>query len=247
MQDILQDIVSHTHGMGFLNIVKISTDSNSTRITSITEKNKNVILFGSAHNRVDEFDGVFGMSNLDKLNLLLKNPEYQENATIKLMHKLNNNKEEYISGLRFENDAGDFINEYKFINKDIVEQKLKDLKFKGSPPPWHIEFEPPVTSITRMKLMSAIHSENLHFIIRSDNDNIIFSFGDSVTHEGEFVFKHNVGYTLTAQSIYPVQEVQSILSLSGNITMSISDGFGIKISVDSGLATYEYILLCQSK
>ena len=31
---------------------------------------------------VEEFNGVFGLPNLDKLNLHLKNPEYQENAKI---------------------------------------------------------------------------------------------------------------------------------------------------------------------
>lgn len=95
--------------------------------------------------------------------------------------------------------------------------------------------------------MSAVHSENLHFNVKSNNDNIIFSFGDSVSHEGEFVFKHKAGGSLTTQKSYPVQEVQSILSLSGNSIISISDTGVMKISVDSGLATYDYIIPCQTK
>jgi len=243
MQDILQDIVSHTHGLGFLTTLKISTDSTSTSINSITE-NRGVILFGTTHDRISDFDGIFGMGNLDKLNLLLKSPEYKEDATIKVLRK-SKDDEDYPAGLYFENVIGDFKNEYKFINKDIIEKNLKSVRFKGAQ--WGVEFEPPVASITRMKLMSAVHSENLHFNVKSDNDNIIFSFGDSVTHEGEFVFKHKAGGSLTTQKSYPVQEVQSILSLSGNSTISISDTGVMKISVDSGLATYDYIIPCQTK
>ena len=32
MQDLLKDIVSHTHNLGFLNIVKITGDEKSTKI-----------------------------------------------------------------------------------------------------------------------------------------------------------------------------------------------------------------------
>ena len=41
--------------------------------------------------------------------------------------------------------------------------------------------------------------------------------------------------------------IQAILSLTGDITMSISDQGAMMISVDSGLAAYDYILPAQSK
>jgi hypothetical protein len=37
MKDIFQDIVSHTHNLGFLNIVKITSDDNLTKIESMAD------------------------------------------------------------------------------------------------------------------------------------------------------------------------------------------------------------------
>lgn len=83
MKDILQDIVAHTHALGFLSLVKVSNEE-GTQIDSMAE-DRSVILSASAHNPVAEFKGTFGMPNLDKLNLHLKNPEYKDNAKIEVV------------------------------------------------------------------------------------------------------------------------------------------------------------------
>jgi len=86
MKDILQDIVAHTHGLGFLSTLKVSTDSTTTTISSITE-DRSVILSATTHERIEDFEGTFGMGNLEKLNLLLKNPEYKEDAKIEVIRR----------------------------------------------------------------------------------------------------------------------------------------------------------------
>ena len=58
MKDILQDIVSHTHSLGFLNLVKVSADNDNTTIDSMAE-DRSVILSSQTHNKVSEFDGTF--------------------------------------------------------------------------------------------------------------------------------------------------------------------------------------------
>ena len=76
MKNILTDIVTHTHSLGFLPMVKITTDEDSTLIESLAD-DRSVIVNAKTVTRVDEFEGVFGMPNLDKLALHLKNPEYK--------------------------------------------------------------------------------------------------------------------------------------------------------------------------
>ena len=95
--------------------------------------------------------------------------------------------------------------------------------------------------------MSAAHSEEPIFKVSTDNGNLMFSFGDQSSHAGEFVFEAGVSGTLSHAWFYPVNQVQSILNLSGDVTMSISDQGAMKITVDSGLTTYDYILPAQSK
>ena len=242
MKDILQDVVAHTHALGFLSLVKVSNDE-GTQIDSMAE-DRSVIMSAETANPVAEFVGTFGMPNLDKLALHLKNPEYKDNAKIDVV-QAERNGETVPTHIHFENASGDFQNDYRFMNKAIIEEKLKTVKFKGAS--WNVEFAPSVASIARMKLMAAAHSEEPTFNVTTKDGNLVFSFGDASTHAGEFVFQHGVEGALQHTWSWPVAQVQSILSLDGDLTMSISDQGAMKISVNSGMATYDYILPAQSK
>ena len=243
MKDILQDIVSHTHSLGFLNLVKVSADNDNTTIDSMAE-DRSVILSSQTHNKVSEFDGTFGMPNLDKLALHLKNPEYQKDAKIDVV-KAERNGEVIPTHIHFENASGDFENDYRFMNKQIIEEKLKSVKFKGAT--WNVTFQPSMAAIGRMKLQSAAHAEEPTFNVSTKDNDLVFSFGDQSTHAGTFVFEAGVEGTLAHTWSWPVAQVQAILNLDGEITMSISDQGAMQISVDSGLAKYDYILPAQSK
>ena len=242
MKDILQDIVAHTHALGFLTLVKVTNDE-TTSIDSMAE-DRSVILSAETHSPVNEFEGTFGMPNLDKLSLHLKNPEYKDNAKIDVV-KAERNGETVPTHIHFENATGDFQNDYRFMNQAIIEEKLKTVKFKGAQ--WQIKFSPSVASIARMKLMSAAHSEEPTFKVSSKDGNLIFAFGDVNTHAGELVFQHEDEGSLAHTWTWPVAQVQSILNLDGDITMSISDQGAMMITVDSGMAKYDYILPAQSK
>ena len=228
--------------LGFLTLVKVTNDE-TTSIDSMAE-DRSVILSAETHSPVNEFEGTFGMPNLDKLSLHLKNPEYKDNAKIDVV-KAERNGETVPTHIHFENATGDFQNDYRFMNKAIIEEKLKTVKFKGAQ--WQIKFSPSVASIARMKLMSAAHSEEPTFNVSSKDGNLIFAFGDVNTHAGEFVFQHGVEGSLAHTWAWPVAQVQSILNLDGDITMSISDQGAMMITVDSGMAKYDYILPAQSK
>ena len=241
MKDILQDVVAHTHALGFLSLVKVTGDDTTT-IDSMAE-DRSVIMSGTTHNATVA-KGTFGMPNLDKLALHLKNPEYKDNAKIDVV-EAERNGETIPTHIHFENAAGDFQNDYRFMNKAIIEEKLKTVKFKGAA--WNIEFNPSMASIARMKLMSAAHSEEPTFNVKTVDGNLVFSFGDASTHAGEFVFQHGIEGNLQHTWSWPVAAVQAILNLDGDLTMSISDQGAMQISVDSGLAKYDYILPAQSK
>jgi hypothetical protein len=242
MKDILQDVVAHTHALGFLSLVKV-TNEEGTQIDSMAE-DRSVILSATTANTVAEFKGTFGMPNLDKLNLHLKNPEYKDNAKIEVV-EAERNGETVPTHIHFENAAGDFQNDYRFMNKAIIEEKLKTVKFKGAS--WNVEFQPSMAAIARMKLMSAAHSEEPTFNVKTVDGNLVFSFGDASTHAGEFVFEAGIEGSLQHTWSWPVAQVQAILNLDGDATMSISDQGAMKISVNSGMATYDYILPAQSK
>ena len=81
MKDILQDVVAHTHALNFLSLVKVTNDE-GTQIDSMAD-DRSIILSAQTHSPVAEFVGTFGMPNLDKLSLHLK-----ESRISKTMQKL---------------------------------------------------------------------------------------------------------------------------------------------------------------
>jgi hypothetical protein len=243
MKDILQDIVAHTHSLGFLSLVKVTGEDKETAIEAMAE-DRTVIVNAKTHSPVKEFVGTFGMPNLDKLALHLKNPEYKENAKIEVITAEKNSETIPVS-LHFENATGDFKNDYRFMNQQFINEKLKSVKFKGAT--WDIEFQPNIASIGRLKLQAQAHSEESVFQVKTENNNLVFFFGDASTHAGSFVFETDVKAKLKQNWSWPVVQVISILNLDGDKTMRIADAGAMQITVDSGLASYDYILPAQTK
>jgi len=243
MKDILQDIVAHTHALGFLNIVKVNGDDAQTGIDSMAE-DRSVILQATTKAAQVELKGTFGMPNLNKLDIHLKCPEYKDGATIDVVSAERNGTTIPV-GIHFENATKDFKNDYRFMNAEIINEKLKTVKFKGAS--WDVEVQPTMAAIQRFKLQATANAEETVFTVMTDNGDLKFKFGDASTHAGEFVFQPGITGQLKNEWAWPVAQVLAVLGLNGDKTMRISDQGAMQISVDSGLATYDYILPAQSK
>ena len=240
MKAILQDIVSHTHNLGFLNIVKITGDDTSTKIDSMAD-DRTVIMYAETTTPYPAMEGVFGMPQLNKLKYLVEGSEYKDKAKIEIV-KGQRNGSEIPVGIHFENSAGDFKNDYGFMNQDIINEKLKTVKFRGAN--WDVEVEPTQQAIQRFQFQAGANTEHTTFLVKTDNGNLKFIFGDQGTHGGEFVFATGVTGKLTKAHTWPVNAILSILKIAdvNNCKLSISDTGALQITMDSGLATYKYII-----
>jgi hypothetical protein len=96
-------------------------------------------------------------------------------------------------------------------------------------------------------MQAQANAEEVNFQARTNNGNLEFSFGDHSTHSGNFVFHPGTTGTLKRTWSWPIKTVISILDLTGDKVMKISDDGAAQITVDSGLATYTYIIPAQSK
>jgi hypothetical protein len=240
MRDHLLDLVEHTLKLGCIDLIKIVGDDASTTVSGIAE-DRSVVVEGTFAGPHADFVGTFGMPNLNKLNVLLNLQEYRENARL----VVNRNAAGDPDGINFENAAGDFKNHYRFMAAAVVNEKLKTVKFKGVN--WHIEFEPTVAAIQRLKMQAQANSEEANFQARTDGGNLKFFFGDHSTHAGNFVFEAGVTGQLKRSWSWPVKTFISIMDLVGDKVVKISDEGAAMITVDSGLAVYNYILPAQSK
>jgi hypothetical protein len=240
MRDYLLDLVQHTHDLGCIDLVKIVGDDKTTSISGLAE-DLSVVVQAEFKNPVPEFMGTFGMPNLTKLKTLLNLQEYREDAKLTITKRATGEPD----GIAFENKNGDFKNSYRFMASEIVNDKLKTAKFKGVN--WHIEFEPSVASIMRLKMQMSANVEEPNFQAKVENGDLKFFFGDHSTHAGNFVFQAGVTGTLKRAWSWPANQVSSILGLTGDKIMRISDDGAAQITVDSGVAVYNYILPAQSK
>lgn len=243
MKDHLLDIVSHTHDLGCIDLIKITGNDRETALDAIAS-DRSVVVQAQFHKPVADFIGTFGLPNLDKLKILLNLQEYRENVTITVTRQDRNGVNTPV-GVHFENPAGDFKNDFRFMTSEIVSEKLKTAKMRSVP--WHIEFEPQISGIQRLKMQAQANAEEPNFQVRTEGSNLRLSFGDHSTHAGEFVFHAGVTGTLKHTWSWPVRQVISILDLTGDKIVRISDEGAMKITVDSGIAEYNYILPAQSK
>jgi hypothetical protein len=207
---------------------------------------RTVIMLGETNAPVPEMSGVFGMPQLNKLKYLLDGSEYKDNAKIELQYAERNGSNIPV-GIHFENKEGDFKNDYRFMNTEIINEKLKSVKFKV--PKWDVELEPSVASVQRFSFQAGANTEHSTFLAKTDGDKLKFIFGDASTHGGEFVFATGVSGNLNKGWTWPVAPILAILKIAdvNNTKMSFSNEVGaVMITLDSGIATYKYIVPAQA-
>lgn len=243
MKDYLQDIVQHTHSLGIIDLVKIVGTDQETAISALAE-DRSVILDAKFKNPVPEFVGTFGMPNLGKLNTILNIQEYKEDAKLSI-NTQNRNGADVPVGIHFENKTGDFKNDYRFMTSEVITEKLKVVRMQQVK--WNVDIEPTVAAIQKMKFQASANNDEPVFVVKTEADKLKFYFGDHSTHAGNFVFADGITGSLTKNWSWPVSAVISILGLAGDKNIKISDAGVMQITVNSGIAVYEYKLPAQTK
>lgn len=243
MKDYLLDLIQHTNGLGVVELVKIDGTDGETKVSALAE-DKSVIVFGTFKTPINDFVGTFGMPNLSKLKTILSFDDYGEDATINVTRETRDGAD-VPAAIHFETAAKDFINDYRLMSKTVVEDKVKAVTFKGAN--WDVTFEPSVAGIMRLKKQASANSEELNFKTKTENGDLKIYFGDPSTHSGNFVFQPGVAGNLTRPWQWPVKVFLAIMDLPGDKTVRISDAGAAEITVDSGIATWQYLLPAQAK
>lgn len=240
LKSLLSDIVSHTHNLGILNLVKVDSDATSTKVSAMSD-DQTVIMFGVTNQPYPELNGSFAMTQLNKLKYLVDGAEYQADAKINVVEDTRNGVVVPI-GIHFENKDGDFKNDYRFMSYEILSDKLKNIKFLGAT--WTVEVNPTLQAIQRFQFQAGANTEHSTFVTKTQNGNLKFIFGDQGSHGGEFVFATGITGTLSGNFKWPVNSILNILKIAdvNNCQLSISNNGALQITMDSGVAVYQYII-----
>jgi hypothetical protein len=241
MKDNLQDLISHIHGLSDIDIIKIMGTDTETNFAAVSQdQNGRIVIEGGFKNTDAEFIGTFGLPNLNKLKTILGFDDYDDGSKI---HTKRDN--DVAKAIHFENKTGDFINEYRLMSEAIVKEKVSNVIFKGAT--WNVEFNPTVDNIGRLKRQAQANSEETIFKLKIENGDVKIYFGDPATHNGNFVFHSKVSGTISNVLQFPVSLVIQVLNMAGDKTMRVSEKGILEITIDSGIATYRYLIPAQSK
>lgn len=242
MKDNLKDLIQHVQLEG-VDLIKITGTDQETKVAAVAE-DKSVIVYGTFKQPIADFIGTFGMPNLGKLKIILGFDDYDDTSNINVV-RVNKDGVDVPSVIHFETKDASFVNDYRLMSKSIVEEKVKVVTFKGTT--WDVEFEPTIAGIQRLKKQASANSEENHFTALTVNGDLKFTFGDPSTHSGNFVFHPAIKGSLNRAWMWPVKVFLSIMDLPGDKTVKISDKGATEITVDSGIATYQYLLPANAK
>jgi len=244
MKNNLKDLIDHTFGLGCIELIKITGTDQETQFNAIAE-DKTVIVSGTFKAPISDFIGTFGMPNLSKLKTIIGFDEYDASSNV-YVTRMNRDGADVPEYIHFETKTGDFLNDYRLMGKNIVEEKVKSVAFKGAA--WGVEFEPTIAGIQRLKKQASANSEEDNFTAKTDNGDLKMFFGDPSTHSGNFVFHAGVTGNLTGKNFsWPVKQFISIMDLVGDKIVRISDVGAAEVVVDSGVATYRYLIPAKTK
>lgn len=241
-RDVVQDIVKHTAGLGFISSVKVSGTDAETTLDAM-DNDRTVILKATLHNAVPEFAGEFGLGNLGFLSGVSGLPNYQaDDATVDVVSR-DRNGVTTPDHLLFKDIEGN-TDQYRFMSKEIVEQTLQTVKFKGVE--WDVVFEPTKQKVSELQQVAGIYGGiEPNFTVKTEDGNLVVTVGASDgSFTGKRTFATNVSGDLNEGYAWPLSQVLAILKLgmSGSCVMNISTKGALMISVDSGIGKYDYIL-----
>lgn len=245
-KDIVKDIVKHTAGLGFISAVKIVGTDTETTLNAMDDQ-RTVILKAKIHNTVSEFAGEFGMGNLGFLAGVSGLPNYDnDDATVEVVTRERNGVT-VPDHLLFKDTEGN-TDQYRFMSKEIVEQQLQNVKFKGVE--WDITFEPTKQKVSELTQVAGIYGGiEPNFSIKTDGSDLVVTVGAADgSFTGKRTFATNIDGDLKQGFAWPLAQVLAILKLgmSGHCIVQISAKGALQISVDSGIAKYDYILPAQT-
>lgn len=242
--DSLSDIVKHTHGLGFIDAVKLRYDEekNTTLVESIVDSS--VVLYGTLDEPIDGLTSTIGLSRMSVLNGYLNFAPFNTNdAQINILTQERGGVSTPTS-VQFNSGKGHTAS-YRFMSEKQIDSEIQVPNFTGAD--WNVVFQPTRQSVKDLStLRSIIGSLESDFLIETDNGDLNFIIGSDTTDRTKVTFATGVEGELRHSYRWAINTMLPILKLgddAAEITVSISDAGVAKIDIDSGLAMYTYIIM----
>jgi len=256
----LRDIVKYTTKLG-ANSVKISGDNGVVTVEACDETNKTVVIKGTLIKPSPDLEGICGLSDLEWLTSYVNAYKHKDDvATVIRKEKTFNQQMNDSDGNALVDENGEVKTES--ITKNMIEEihfargtqmknqyRVMDTRLLPEQPkfgglPWAIEIEPTKQAIDLLSTQSGFGVET-EFGVVTDENTLYLTFGSSAVIE----FAYDVEGTLDKPWRWETKRVLDILKLSNDAEckMGFSDKGAMQITLNSGLAEYNYIVPAKAK
>jgi hypothetical protein len=242
IKDYFKDVLRHTHSLGVFEMVKIKGTTELTELETV-DADKTVILKGQSVNPVPDFaEATVGLSRMSVLDGYLKFPGFDsDDATVEIQTQ-NRNDEDVPVEVAFKSTEGTDAN-YRFMLADVINQQLKDIKFKGAE--FDVNILPTAKNLKDLGYFNSILGTfEGNFSPKTEGSALYFHIGDGGSDRTKVLINDNVDGEITNDWSWPLDIVLKILRLgdNSNLVMSINNQGLLQIKVDSGLGIYTYLL-----
>lgn len=241
MKDTIFDVVRATAGLGFFDAIKVTVTDTEATIDTI-DANQTIVVKGTLNGVNADMIGEYGMGNLPFLNGLC-NLYNKEGSEITVERKQRNGVEvpEYFVF----KDAEGNTDRYRLMGKNIVDQQVQTVKFKGAK--WDVSFQPTKAKVQEMTQKAAVYgSIEPMFSMKSDGQDLIVQFGSDAGggHFGKMVLAPGGGSGMKDGWAWPLDKFLAVLKhgMAGECTVQLSNQGAAMITVDTGMGKFDYIL-----
>lgn len=268
MLDSLKDLLSHTTGMDF-DIIKITADDGITSINAVTE-DKKLIMNGDFKNEIAEFNGVFGLTKLDTLSKIV-NMYNQSTDTVVVKSDFrkapmplldddgNNVMDQYgnpiieqveanvVESITFSRKSPKMKNNYRVVSSAMIPTQPSLQRAID----YDITVEPTMAAIDIIKQQASLGvCETFQFEVEENSNGthkLVIVFGDTEREaEVDFVAELDSigGWTGKHGWRWSINTALSVFQYARNadLKIAISSKGIIKVTVNTGLAEYNYLM-----
>lgn len=248
LTEVLTDVLAQTHGLGFIEMMKIDSNDKETKIAAVSESNS-VVIYGTLKSPLAELKGVVGLSRMAVLQGYLRYPKFVEDSSTITIETTMRNGENIPTEILFKSTDG-HESSYRFMHKDVVEDQVRVPSFKGAT--WDVVITATDDIMKDLNYFnSVLGAFEPTFVAKTDsNNNLNFYIGSGPTDRAIVPISKNVNGALTGNLTWPLVETLAILKLAtkaDDCTLSFSNKGALKIEMETAIGTYEYLLPARAR
>jgi len=246
MREKLLDIIKHTGGLGFVEVVRVTGTDEST-VFEATDNDRTIIIRAELKEVEPSLKGEFGMRNLNILQGLLNHAPYKaDGAKLDVKRELKDGAETPVE-LTFKTEDGKNPAFFRFMAANLVPPQPQ-LKHKS----WDIDVTPTDSKILEFSNIASLYSsiENYFSVVTKDGD-LEFHIGDEKgsNHSASLVFASGVEGEIKTTLYWPFQQVLNVLKIGKGEKpkLQIMNLGALQITLESEYANYSMILPARKK